>query len=265
MSYKKKFQSLTIKDDFMFGVVMSDVSIAKRILCAILAEEIPDIESCELQKSIETDHNSHGVRYDVYIKTRNGWKVYDVEMQNSKNRMPAKRSRYYQSSSDIDFLEKNKPYTDLPQNYVIFICDFDPFGKGRAVYQFQNYCVEEGIFLGDGTCKIFLNIYGRTERKELQNLMAYFKDNVPNDELTNDIQDRIDNAVHSGKLYSSYIKEQQNAILLKEEGRKEGRKEGKAEAIKQLLKKGLTAANIISLFDLSDEEAAFYFGDMQTV
>ena len=91
--------------------------------------------------------------------------------------------------------------------------------------------------------------------------MKYFKDNVPNDELTNDIQDRIDNAVHSGKLYSSYIKEQQNAILLKEEGRKEG----KAESIKQLLKKGLTVANIISLFDLSDEEAAFYFGDMQTI
>lgn len=50
--------------------------------------------------------------------------------------------------------------------------------------------------------------------------MSYISDNTPNDELTNDIQNRVDIAVHDGKLYSSFVKEQQNTLLLKEEDRK---------------------------------------------
>ena len=56
----------------------------------------------------------------------------------------------------------------------------------------------------------------------------------------------------------NYIEKGQNAILLKEEGRK-------VEPIRQLSKKRLIVAKIIDLFDLSEEEATLYFGDMQTV
>ena len=39
----KRYEELEFRDDFMFGVVMSDLSIAKRVISVILADEIPDI------------------------------------------------------------------------------------------------------------------------------------------------------------------------------------------------------------------------------
>lgn len=245
MNYKEQFENLTFKDDFMFGVVMSDLSIAKRVLAVILADEIPDIENCELQKNIDNDYESHAVRYDVYIKTKDGNKAYIIEMQNANNLRLPKRCRYYQASSDMDFLSKGKLYTELPQNYVIFVCDFDHFGKDKAIYRFENYCKEDNISLGDDTYKVFLNINGKTERKELQNFMSYIQDNTPNDDLTQDIQSRISNAKHDEKLYSSYVKEQQNGLLL--------RQDGKLSVIKGLLDIGRSIKEIADFFKTDEE------------
>ena len=54
-------------------------------------------------------------------------------------------------------LPKGSQYKDLKQNFVIFICTFDPFLKGKPIYSFQNYCIDYGvpIPLADGTEKIF--------------------------------------------------------------------------------------------------------------
>ena len=273
MNFRKQFESLNFKDDFMFGAVMSDIGIAKKVLAVILAEEIPDIEHCELQKTVENDFISHGVRYDVYVKTTDGTKVYDIEMQTVNSDDLPKRSRYYQASSDMDFLNKGHMYRDLPENYVIFICEFDLFDKGNAIYKFENYCVEEDVYLSDKTFKLFLNTNGKTPRKELQSLMTYIRDNQPSDHLTSEIQNKVIDARHSGKLYSSYIKEQQNAMLLAEKAKAEGEAKGEAKGkietmlknIRNLLNNGFTAEKITELFALSDEEAKMYFGKINGV
>ena len=60
---------------------------------------------------------------------------------------------------DIHYLETEK-YMDAC--YLIFICPFDPFGKGRHIYTFRNLCVEDKkLELSDGAIKIFLNAKGR--------------------------------------------------------------------------------------------------------
>ena len=99
--------------------------------------------------------------------------------------------------------------------------------------------------------------------------MTYIRGNQPSDHLTSEIQNKVIDARHSGKLYSSYIKEQQNAMMLEEKARAEGRAEGEAKGIaktiRQLLKNGLTTEKIVSLLELSNEEAKLYFNDRQTV
>ena len=264
MDYRKQYESLQFKDDFMFGAVMSDLSIAKRVISVILADEIPDIEHCELQKTVKNDVYSHGVRYDVYIRTKDGKKVYNVEMQAQRIKYAPKRSRYYLSSSDMDFLAQGNLYTSLPETYIIFICDFDVFDKGSAIYKFENYCIEERLPLDDKAYKIFLNTTGKTPRKELQNLMTYIRDNMPKDELTNDIQKKIQSVYHDGKLYSEYVKEQQNTMLIQEKAHEEGKTEGIMETITKLIKKGFNKDSIISLLDISEEDARFYFSNPQT-
>lgn len=40
------------------------------------------------------------------------------------------------------------------RSYIIFICPFDAFGKGRHIYTFENICKEDNsVSMGDETLK----------------------------------------------------------------------------------------------------------------
>lgn len=41
----------------------------------------------------------------------------------------SKRARYYHSQMDMELLRPGNDYAELPDTYVIFICDFDPFDQ----------------------------------------------------------------------------------------------------------------------------------------
>mgnify|MGYP000155203966 CR=1 FL=1 len=87
-------------------------------------------------------------------------------------RKPAlgKRSRYYQSQMDMEMLLTGEDYTELPNTYAIFICDFDPFGKDKYRYTFRTTCQEsENVDLEDGRTTVFLNTRGKNEVKFREN------------------------------------------------------------------------------------------------
>lgn len=118
----KRYEELTIEDDFMFG---------KPIRLDVYTKD---------QKRI----------YDAEMQKRNHHSLEKLELP--------KRSRFYQSTMDTDHLSKGKTYRELPEGKVLFICTFDPFGLGYGKYSFQNLCVEDReLCLEDGTEKIFYN------------------------------------------------------------------------------------------------------------
>ena len=41
-----------------------------------------------------------------------------------------KRARYYSGQMDLDLLRQGMEYEELPDTIVIFLCMFDPFGRG---------------------------------------------------------------------------------------------------------------------------------------
>ena len=100
-----------------------------------------------------------GVRLDVYAKDEKNTH-YDVEMQLLKRDALPKRSRYYHSQMDMELLASGERYDKMPNTYVIFICDFDPFSDGKYRYRFQNVCRETGRKLGDGTGWKFGRVWG---------------------------------------------------------------------------------------------------------
>ena len=84
-------------------------------------------------------------------------------MQTVKGAHLGKRSRYYDSVMTLNALEVGDTYDQLPETYVIFVCDFDPFWENRAVYSFCNRDAKNpDLLLGDGSYKILLNAYGDT-------------------------------------------------------------------------------------------------------
>ncbi len=97
---------------------------------------------------------------DVYVMD-NREIVYDIEMQIRDTKELPKRSRYYQGMMDLQIIDKGEYYKKLNKSYIIFICLFDVYGKGRHRYTFENMCKEDkSISMGDDTAKIFLNAKG---------------------------------------------------------------------------------------------------------
>lgn len=136
----KPVDQLVFSDDFMFGAIMQNPKICKKVLELLLGIKIDHVEYPELQKSISPYYAKKGVRLDVYVADSD--KVFDVECQSYKIANIGKRMRYYQSMLDIDSFLKGTDYSELKESYIIFICLDDPFEKGLPLYSFERKCSE---------------------------------------------------------------------------------------------------------------------------
>ena len=162
----KRWEDLDITDDFIFTRVMRNKRFCRTLLEMILKVKVGKIKFLTSHHAIQIDPNAKGIIMDVYLKDEN--KVINVEMQASNHGDLPRRARYYQAAADIDTTPKGSEYSDLKQNYVIFICTFDPFDKNFPRYTFQYTCQETDhqLKLEDGSLRIFLN----TATEELDNL-----------------------------------------------------------------------------------------------
>ena len=172
---QKRFDDLTITDDYMFCAVMQDKSICTTVLNMVLADSIGPISDITYQKTFDQAGYAKGIRLDVWVTDSNG-SVYDIEMQTTNKQDLAKRLRYYQSVIDVSSLEKGGHYTDLPNSFIIFFCPFDYLNKGLPVYTFKTICSENtAIVLQDGVAKVIINSTAadKTPDPELKAFLEY--------------------------------------------------------------------------------------------
>ena len=234
------WESLDISNDFLFGKVMQNPDLCKELLRRILPDlNIERIEYPELQKSIKEGAESRGIRLDVYIKDDKNI-VYNVEMQASDSKELSKRSRYYQGMIDLQLLEAgDKSYMKLNKTYIIFICTFDLYGKGRHIYTFENICKEDyNLSMGDEATKIFLN--SDSDMDDVGKELRAFLDYVKGIKVTNDdFIDRLEEAVKRAKANKKWRRDYMTMEMLErvkyEEGREEGRKEEMERGITALV------------------------------
>ena len=177
------YTHVDITDDFMFAYVMQSPDICIELLeylfpghkiqrvVYLAADEKSEIDIAIMvengvaktypvtQKTLAVAFGKKGIRMDVYLDDGNV--VYNVEMQTTRSRHLPKRSRYYAGQVDINQLSRGQEYDQLKPTYIIFICKFDPFGKGLYQYTFSNKCDElDSLELGDESYKLFLNTAG---------------------------------------------------------------------------------------------------------
>ena len=239
MRRKKQLKELTIKDNFMFGAVMMDEENCKGLLERVLQIPIDHVEISR-EKSIVYHPEYKGVRLDVYAKDENQTR-YNVEMQVQKKPDLGKRSRYYQSQMDMEMLLAGEDYAELPNTYVIFICDFDPIGENKYRYTFRAKCEElPEMNLEDGRTVVFLNTHGENESevpKELVTLLHYIREDVDGSE-----REYHDSYVERLQKFIREVKsnrEMEERFMVFEEmlrdERAEGRVEGRTEESKETL------------------------------
>lgn len=263
---KKSLQELTISSAFMFGAVMIDPELCKEFLERVLEISIARVEVSK-EKSIVYNPEYKGVRLDIYAEDENNTR-YNVEMQALSVEAITRRARYYHAQVDMETLLSGLYYDELPDTYVIFVCDFDPFGLGLYRYTQKSICAERQEFsIEDGARTIFLSTQGKNELevpKELVNFLKYVTAPLEQSEQNfhDDYIERLQKAVREvkqsremGARYMSFEEHMRDQWKAgRAVGREEGREEGRAELIINALKKELTPEEISNLLGVPIEE-----------
>ena len=235
----RKLRELTIKDDFMFGAVMSDPENCRELLEMILGISIDRIEVSQ-EKSIVYHPEYKGVRLDVYAKDGENT-CYNVEMQASRKPVLGKRSRYYQSQMDMEMLQSGRGYEELPKSFVVFICDFDPFERALYRYTFDMKCEEDSdAELGDTRKIIFLSTQGKNREevpKELVTFLEYVKADL--EESQKDFHDSYVRRLQDSVQRVKANREMEERFMLLEEKLREERVEGEKKGARDMLLKML--------------------------
>lgn len=249
----KKFQELDLCNAFLFAVALEDPETCRIILEIILGHSIPEVV-------VHTEHNImlstefKCVRLDVYAK--DGFHVnYDMEAQNDDEKNLPKRSRYYQAELDVSSLKPGEDYNELEPGYVIFICTFDPFGKGLYCYTFEERCLECDIPLGDGTKKIFLNTKGTNASdvsEELIHFLGYMEQSTDKyvEKIPENSIRRIHGRVQKIKQWRRMEERYMTMEELVQDRERKSHKEGLAEGLVEGLVEGLASAVLDLLSDM---------------
>lgn len=205
---RKRLEELEIWDDFMFGAVMRNKGLCKPLLEMILQKKIKDIQYPELQKTIDKQYDAKSIRLDVYIED-DIQTVYNIEIQTTNKKNLPKRTRYYQGIIDLNILDKGEDYNKLRKSFIIFICNYDPFGKGRCMYRFENICVDDTMLkLDDDSVKIIINPFGKSDDrmgKGFKSFMEFLKSGKPNDSYTESLAKEMDYVKSSEEWRREYM------------------------------------------------------------
>ena len=242
---KKRFDDLTIADDFMFCSVMQDPKLCKKLLNIVLSDTIGTITKLQYQTTFEKG-SSKGIRLDVWAGDDSGT-LYDIEMQTTDQKNLAKRLRYYQSAIDVSTLSKGSDYNDLPDTFIIFFCPFDYVRAGLPMYTFKTMCAQNAhLQLPDGTTKVILNSEAADKEKnpELKAFLEYMNGKKSENEFVSELEQRIAEIKDNDQRRHDYMIMTAFEADAKRMGRLEGRSEGFADGAYQ---KALETAKLMRI------------------
>ena len=257
---RKSFNELTFTDDYMFRAVLREnIDICKGLIELILNVEVDHLEFKGDDFTLAAGTDARSVRLDVYLKDDKGT-AYDIEMENwNKSELP-RRTRYYQSMLDVNHLDPNRTFPDLPDSYILFICTNDPFEERLCKYEFTDMCRQLPMKeLGTGATKVFLNAKGdrRDLPQEMQDFLDYLCDNIPRNDFTKDIETTIAHVKKSEDKRSEYMFFELSMMDARREGMIEGRAEGHSQGLAEgRAERGFEAVDRIVDSGLADEVKA---------
>lgn len=201
-------------------------------------------------------------RSDMVSPVRNNWIYYckygffcecticcyDIEMQVSDTKEIPKRSRYYQGMIDLQLIDKGQFYKKLNRSYIIFICPFDAFGKGRHIYTFENICKEDhSISMGDEAIKIVLNANGILD--DVSAKLKAFLEYVAGKKSDDPFVKKLDEAVQEAKRNREWRHEYMTLLMRDQENLEKGRRQGIEQGIEQGILGMISALRDLNISD----------------
>lgn len=212
---ERLWREATIADDYLFSQVALREEITEKMLTIILGEDVQLIENPHIQETIILDHDVRGIRLDVLAKATN--KIYNIEMQATDNRNLFERERLYRGIMDINESFKGMNFVQLKESIIIFICTFDPIGRGKPAYIQQSYESDyidyksngKLYYVSNNAKTIYLNATAYNKEKNLliRNFLSYVMgEKVKGDEFINMLEYAVTEIKLNQKLQGDYVK-----------------------------------------------------------
>ena len=219
-----------IDDTFMRGMFKDNLPLAEFVLRTILEKEDLNLESFEIQADFKRVTGARSVCFDGYASDSEG-KIYDIEVQKDSNGASPERARYHSSTLDIDNLDGNQDFSELPETYVIFITEEDYFGEGKPVYVIEDVNRTTGKPFNDRRHIVYVNASNNDLTTEIGKLMHDFLCDNPNEMLCKPMAERAE-----------YLKGQQKGVSEMCDTSEEIREEGRQEVLEEMRKemRGMT-------------------------
>ena len=197
----KRYEELSLFDDFLFRKI----------------RKIGKIISMSEQKPVEITADGRGVRFDVYMEDDEST-VYDIEMQTYEGKELLKHTRNYQGMIDLQMIERGAIFSELKQNYIVFICMKNPFKElGLHKYDIRTVCQQDPtIPFDDGSHKIILSAEGDKDdvSANLAAFIQYLETKHPESDLTRRLDEKVRESRGHEKWRMEYmtLEEAQKAI-----------------------------------------------------
>ena len=159
-----------IDDDFMTICFDGYIEGAELLLKIILDRDDLKVSEVKAQKVLK-NIQGRDLRLDIYATDAEG-KKYDIEIQRADKGAHQKRARYHSSLVDSEMLKPGEEFTDLRENYVIFITENDVLGSGRPIYHVDRVIREDNVHFNDGEHIIYVNGSVKAKDTALGKLMS---------------------------------------------------------------------------------------------
>jgi len=250
--YRRKLSELSLIDDYLFGLFIQEAGseeILKGLIECMLDIKVSRVSIKQQQHGISGEPDMHGIRLDAFIQDDLDT-LYDIEVQTANRNNIPKRMRYYQSLIDREQMPSGEyDYDKLPKTIIVFVADFDLFGKGLYRYTFKNICLENNsVTLGDESIKVVLNTRGISDagvRPELIELLEYFRSSTKetaaraSSSLVKKIDKMLEPIKNSPKFGGDFMSYEEALYTATKSAWKKGNQEGIQEGIQKGRQEGI--------------------------
>ena len=161
-----------IDDDFMRIFFDGYIEGAELLIKVILQRDDIKVDEVRTQKELK-NIKGRSVWLDIYATDISGNK-HDIEIQRDDRGANPKRARYLSSMVDADMLKEGEDFSDLRDNFVVFITENDVIGLNKPIYHIDSVIREPNMQFEDGRHIIYVNGSIRNKETALGRLMHDF-------------------------------------------------------------------------------------------
>ena len=245
-----------IDDTFMRRLFKNNIELAQLVLRIILDKPDLKVTSVETQVDMKRVTGARSLCLDAEaVDSEN--KKYDIEVQKASSGARPKRARYHSSVMDVENLDANQDFEDLPETYVVFITEHDIYKQGKPYYLIERMNFTTGEPFEDDTHILYVNS-DYSGNDDFGKLMHDFKCSNPDDMHFDLLRER-----------SKYYKESKEGVAemcqimedMREETRKANTREVTLKHIQDIMENfKVTAEAAMNVLHIAKEEQIIYMG-----